>query len=374
MNNLCVFCFYDKEGIVDDYIRYWLEELSFVASCLIVVINGNITEDGYQILQQYTDLIYIRENVGFDAGAYKYALCDVIGKEKLCNYDGLILCNDTYYGPLKKMDSILKNVIGYDILAFNILNRGYARWLDTAFLFFNKKIIMDDDFWLYWTNVVSGDNSDIWYTYAEFEMCLFRLIQDKGWKFNTIMNESIFDLYRSSYECMVLGLPCVKKKAFSNKYYKRANIENTIKMIEETDYDLRNIEQNVKRIYGSEIIHAEDESFILKEYTGGKTKVSSDQIEQYILENDNIYIFGAGRLALRLYAFFFLKRNDKVSAFVTTIKDKKNFMGKAVLDFKEFDMIKKEGKCGIIVAANMENTREIVDVLKDKYDNVLLLW
>lgn len=50
-------------------------------------------------IQVYTTDIYIRKNVGYDAGAYIDAFSNIISNEELKQYDELVLLNDTFFGP-----------------------------------------------------------------------------------------------------------------------------------------------------------------------------------------------------------------------------------------------------------------------------------
>ena len=68
---LAIFSFYDSEGIVDSFIEFLLKDLNEVATELVIVINGFVCHEGYQILSKYTKNIVIRDNIGFDIGAFK---------------------------------------------------------------------------------------------------------------------------------------------------------------------------------------------------------------------------------------------------------------------------------------------------------------
>ena len=39
MKRLCIFCFYDKNGVVDSYIEYLLNDLRSCSAYIIVVVN-----------------------------------------------------------------------------------------------------------------------------------------------------------------------------------------------------------------------------------------------------------------------------------------------------------------------------------------------
>ena len=79
---LGVFVFYDKDGIVDGYIDYLLNDLSNCLDKLIVVCNGALNEQGKQVFLKYTNDVFLRENVGFDAAAWQYVLIEKLGIER----------------------------------------------------------------------------------------------------------------------------------------------------------------------------------------------------------------------------------------------------------------------------------------------------
>lgn len=106
MRRLCIYITYDFENIVDDYINYMLHELRKVVDCLVVICNYECIVRGINHIQPYADKIYYRSNMGFDAGAYKDALCSYIGWDEIGSYDELLMINDSFYGPLYPFESV----------------------------------------------------------------------------------------------------------------------------------------------------------------------------------------------------------------------------------------------------------------------------
>ena len=98
MKRLCIYFFYDKDGIVDDYIPYLLRRLHPFCSEICVVVNGHINEEGKKKIAPYIAKLLVRENKGLDAGAYQYALMQY-GFERLKQYDEVLVTNFTYFGP-----------------------------------------------------------------------------------------------------------------------------------------------------------------------------------------------------------------------------------------------------------------------------------
>ena len=110
LNRIAIFSFYDSEGIVYDYVEYYLNELKKNVARLVIVINGQILENGKKKLGVFTNEIIVRKNVGYDAGAYKECIINYIGIDNISKYDELVLCNDTCFGPFIGFDQIFKKM------------------------------------------------------------------------------------------------------------------------------------------------------------------------------------------------------------------------------------------------------------------------
>lgn len=62
---LAIYFFYDKDGIVDRYIQYFLKDLRDNLDYLLIVSNGKLNSEGKIILEKYGEVLE-RENKGFD--------------------------------------------------------------------------------------------------------------------------------------------------------------------------------------------------------------------------------------------------------------------------------------------------------------------
>ena len=108
---ICIFSFYEKSGYVDDYVRVLLKELSLVTTRLIIVVNGSVSDCGRKIFLEFSNEIYIRDNTGYDAAAYKYILMNVLKETEMKLYEEVIFCNDTFFGPLCSWKEIFKKIM-----------------------------------------------------------------------------------------------------------------------------------------------------------------------------------------------------------------------------------------------------------------------
>ena len=94
MKRVAIYFFYDKDGVVDRYVNYFLEDFKQNLDRLIVVCNGKLTPEGREEFSKYTNEIIVRENKGFDVWAYKEGI-EYIGWDNLEKYDELLMINFT---------------------------------------------------------------------------------------------------------------------------------------------------------------------------------------------------------------------------------------------------------------------------------------
>ncbi|MDR1196139.1 MAG: rhamnan synthesis F family protein, partial [Endomicrobium sp.] len=109
MKRLGIFFFYDKDGIVGDYVSYYLNSIKPHLSYLIVVINGKINAEGKRKFEEFADEILVRENAGYDSWAYKFAMTHY-GYENLKKFDELLLFNFTCYGGVYSFEPMFEEM------------------------------------------------------------------------------------------------------------------------------------------------------------------------------------------------------------------------------------------------------------------------
>ena len=66
LRRFCIFSFYDPQGIVDDYVVFFLRKLGEFAETIIFYSNGPLSRDSEIKLRGVVDDVVLRPNVGFD--------------------------------------------------------------------------------------------------------------------------------------------------------------------------------------------------------------------------------------------------------------------------------------------------------------------
>ncbi|MDR3157196.1 MAG: glycosyltransferase [Lactobacillales bacterium] len=148
-----------------------MKELSRLADSVYIVVNGDLSSADKEKLGKIGDLC-IRENQGYDTGAFKYAI-QKLKKEKLSRYDQLLMVNDTNVGPFgdlnevfeffskKKVDfwGITQGEKQRDYLAINPY--GYVpNHLQSFFIVVEKSLLMDNRFYEYFDRLPKINKRD----------------------------------------------------------------------------------------------------------------------------------------------------------------------------------------------------------------------
>ena len=166
IKRLGIFCTYDSEGIIDDYIIFLLQETKKILSHLAIVCNGELSPEGRKRLEQITADIVVRENVGFDMAAWRQGIL----QKNLADYDELILFNDSFFGPLypfaeifDKMDAEKSDADFWAITIHGQTQRAenvIPEYLQLYFLVVRKKMLQSPKFFDYWKNWEPPENID----------------------------------------------------------------------------------------------------------------------------------------------------------------------------------------------------------------------
>ena len=275
IKRLGIFCTYDSEGVVDDYIEYLLQETKKILSHLVIVCNGDLTPEGKEILSKYADELIVRENIGFDMEAWRQGI--LLTKNTFQNYDEILIFNDSFYGPFYSWEEIFSEMYKkYPEADFwgitihgkgddpdNLCPYGYVpEHIQSYFLVVRSKMFHSSEFLHYW------EKAEVAKTFAEaikkHEVCFTKYFFDKGFRYaaycDTREYEKDFDIKFNPYIFFVEKLlkeqhcPIIKKRVFYfgrgiylGETYGTAPSESLQFLKENTNYDVALILKNILR-------------------------------------------------------------------------------------------------------------------------------
>ena len=274
MKRLLIYCFYDNKGIVDDFVAYFLDKMQKYCSQIIIVVNGKLEVNSKNILQKYSNNVILRENKGFDSGAFKDVV-EKFGFEYLKEFDEVIFANSTFYGPIFDMDTIFDKMEKDNNIDFwgitkhpkieaKMAGKTIGAHIQSYFLAYKKSILNSPIFKEYWDNVKIPTNYEE--AVANYELFTTEFFENRGFKGKAYIDlkyyppESEIPYFYDTNELVKCNsLPFIKRKIFCTKkgsiiyYINGGAIELFDFLQNNSNYDVNLIFEDLKRNYFKDI-------------------------------------------------------------------------------------------------------------------------
>ncbi len=366
MKRLGVFHFYEKNGVVNDYIETLLGSFQSVLSKLIIIVNGKLSDSEFQKLQVYSDIIYQRENIGFDAGAYKDFFLD-LHQETWDLWDEIIIFNSTFYGPFYEWTDIFKRM-EEEKVDFWGLSRHHGgvrlckgrdlvpEHIQAYFLAIRKNMFQSIHFLKFWEDLKYP--RDYYEAVENFECRFTQWFKKKGFKYtswidihgiNPYIAEGIDPCTEYIYELLTeYKFPIIKYKTMSIGNF--TQMKKALQYLQEnTNYDTNLIIDHIK-------IQSREKRW---------RPFSIETLEEFKKNHNKIYIFGNGKYGKELDAYFSYK-NWEIEAHVVSKPIE--------LDEIAFGDFMMDPHDGIIVALGKVALAEMQEKLSGKFEKNQILF
>ena len=201
---IAMYVIYDKDGILDGFRKYYLQELRKVVNCIVAVVSGNLTDESTAELQELCNDVYFRENKGLLAGSWIDGIAH-IGWEILDQYDELLMLNDSFFGPFypieELMDAMEKSKAdfygatknfeerNYTNFAGRPLKHGYFRGSISYFYVIKSNLLHSKEFKEYWSEL--PEIKEDWDTYFYAEIDFYDYVRDNGFTVDAFQGDSL---------------------------------------------------------------------------------------------------------------------------------------------------------------------------------------
>lgn len=380
-NTCAIFVLYDETGMIDEYVYYLLRELKTVSKRIIIVSNSNIDTKSYEKLKNITEEIILRENRGFDAEAYRTIILNYLSEAEIKQYDKIIFCNDTFYGPFISFKEIFEvmEAKDSDFWGLHFWDLEMIKGVTSSLLVFNKRITNENLLIEFFKQMLEVRNYNE--AVINYEHSIFEFLVKKGMTYALYCEQVNIDVYRNAYHTVKeFGLPSMKRKCLNRKNYDKKIIMSTLKYIDEnTDYPIELIIDSAREKYYIELrledvrnykIENEIEQTI-KLYRG-KIKEKT-QIEAFMDMFSNVYLYTEGHYT-QVFLMKFPEYSDKIKGIIVSdgYKNNESFYGYKIFEYSEF-LENKNDNCGIIVTTRLYNEYGLKKILGNS-ENVLYLW
>lgn len=221
---LFIFASYDKDGIVDESLLYYLRALSVIGD-IIFYMDSDASDGQLNKVKQIPNVIFIKakRHGEYDFGSYKRGFFWAKEQDVLKDYNWVYLLNDSVYGPIRPLGPILedlesrgKDVIGmckYHNSDENELIINLPDHVQSWFFGLSKNIATGTEFFEFISGIEHQNNKmDIVYKY---EGGLTNLIRINNLNIEYFMGDdkSGFDMLEKPVSMLTRGMPFIKKQS-----------------------------------------------------------------------------------------------------------------------------------------------------------------
>lgn len=361
MRRAAIFVFYDCDGHADEYIKYNISRLRSIVRTLFIVVNGNVDDSSYSFFKSIADNIIIRDNLGFDAAAYKEAFFRLYNSEDYSSIDEIVFMNDTFYGPFCSWSSVFERMDGVEcdlwgMTAFYPLEEekdteAYRPYhIQTYFFVCRNRLIHDESFIYFWNNL--KEPKDYLSAVGDFEVRFSQFLLSKGFVetsfaeenypgITDFKNEVIFSK-RGDVLFHKCNLPVMKYKSYIpipiDKYILIKEY-----LVNHTNYNIRLINEHQKRLD-----------------LQGKILFSEARLCDFCRAYSRVYIYGDGKISRQIQELC-KKLNIIINGIVVS-----NQLSGSVKTVTIND-IKPDNSCGVIIGMNRKNCGEILNTVRSLF-------
>ena len=173
-----VFAHYDRDGIVDDYVLFYLSSLRKMCDRVVFVSTAALSAAELGKVRSLADVAITRENAGHDFSSYKAGLAE-LEKTGLETYSEIIMCNDSAYGPLYPLEEMFASMENSDADFWGVTeSREISHHIQSYFLVFRRAVFLSEIFSNFWAAMVPVQ--DRFEVVRRYEVGLARLLEENG--------------------------------------------------------------------------------------------------------------------------------------------------------------------------------------------------
>ena len=225
MKRICLFAGFNKNNKIEDYVVYYLKELSTVSEVYYMADNEISDEEKSKIMP------YVKGAYGFNHKKYDFGswqeLINILGWEKISEYDELILANDSVFGPLYPIKELFEKIEKdkeWEVCGITEEcsiqkeknNYSINNFIQSYFLIIKNKVFMASFFQQFFHDYKYYPNKEDVVYYGEKK--LSKLLLENKIKTKKLIND-LYDPFKEWKKLITAGSPFIKKSKFINKEY-----------------------------------------------------------------------------------------------------------------------------------------------------------
>ena len=155
-SHACVFVHYDKDGIIAKDCVHHIQKLGEYCDIYFVSSSEKLASKIVEIdkIKPLCKQILIRENSGYDFGCWSHVIRD--NYDELCGYEGVLLCNDSNWGPMNDFSDTFSKIKRHsgDADFFGLTSSITPSWhLQSFFVLYAQRVFCSSYFKQHWFNI-----------------------------------------------------------------------------------------------------------------------------------------------------------------------------------------------------------------------------
>lgn len=161
MKRLAIYYFYDKQGIVDDYIITLIKEMKKCIEYLVVIVEDYIDNEGKEKLIEFANKLVVLRNCDTNLKAYHFGISE-FQWENLKQFDEIVLFDNSLFGPFNSINVVFDEMelckVDYWGLVNEYVDDEYVqgntlRYINLNFIVLRRSLILNKNFQEFFKNI-----------------------------------------------------------------------------------------------------------------------------------------------------------------------------------------------------------------------------
>ena len=253
MKRLFLFAGYDKDGIIDDALIYYISQLKKFGD-IVLCMDSDCKKSERNKIKKYCLNVISARHGEYDFGSYKRAYIWAHDNDILNNYDIMYMANDSVFGPVLNIKDTLQKIekIKSDAAGLIVSKHRTHKFMESWFIRLNKKIFTTTWFDKFITSIERQSNKEN--ITIKYEHGLSNLIKHNNCSWDGAYHVHGRYTYNHPKRLFIRGCPFIKRASFIRH---NGGVGNQIKYIL-SHCDKRAamaILKTANRIYGKEYMN-----------------------------------------------------------------------------------------------------------------------
>ncbi len=260
MRRTVVFASYSKQGIIADYILYYLRCLHEVADRIIFIADNEVRAPEQEKLEGIVIHMDCKRHGCYDFGSYRKGYEWAEENGILNDTDELIFCNDSCYGPIMPFGEVFSKMEEKNCDFWGMVESYVSKiHLQSYYIVFKKQVFHSNAFRSFVLSIEKQDSYDDYV--AKYETRFTDYLCKAGFSYSSFMRFSDyqslnggkpFDIMLHPITTINFGMPLIKRKVFTYAFesFLKDSISALMELIKkENEVLFRHIKNDIPNIY-----------------------------------------------------------------------------------------------------------------------------